>query len=121
MPVSSAHGSPPPRYRSTVPFLILAVVPVYQMMMMAQRSQAEIQGIEIDLAAFKTAKKKNIVRVPGKTGRLKVWLGDVRNYALPAKYDFIITNPPFENDLVSAADNEQVAKHSKHLYTWKNW
>lgn len=84
------------------------------MMMLAQRSQAEIHGIEIDPAAFKQL-EENISQSPWKD-RLKAWPGDVRNYALPAKYDFIITNPPFfENDLASSADNEQVAKHSKHL------
>ncbi|MFT3823623.1 MAG: methyltransferase [Chitinophagaceae bacterium] len=84
------------------------------MMMLAQRSQAEIQGIEIDQAAFNQL-KENISSNQWKD-RLKAFSGDIRTYSFPSKYDFIISNPPFfENDIASAADNEQVAKHSKHL------
>lgn len=84
------------------------------MMMLAQRSQAEIHGIEIDLAAYKQL-KENTSQNDWKT-RLKVFPGDARTFRFPLKYDFIISNPPFfEDDLQSTDDREQIAKHSKHL------
>lgn len=84
------------------------------MMMLAQRTQAEIHGIEIDLAAFKQLKEN--VHQNGWKERLRVFPGDVRTFSFPRKYNFIISNPPFfENDLPSDADAEQVAKHSKLL------
>lgn len=84
------------------------------MMMLAQRSQAEIHGIEIDPGAYQQSKENT-----GQNDwreRLTVFNGDVRNYSLPLRYDLIIANPPFfENDLPSVADPEQIAKHSKLL------
>jgi len=84
------------------------------MMMLAQKSEAEIHGIEIDLAAFKQL-KENVGQNSWKE-RLRVFPGDARTYSFPRKYNFIISNPPFfENDLASDSDEEQVAKHSKLL------
>jgi Predicted O-methyltransferase len=84
------------------------------MMMLAQRSSAEIHGIEIDLDSYKQL-KENISQNKWRE-RLKAFPGDVRTYAFPAKYNFIISNPPFfENDLASDKEREQVAKHSKTL------
>ena len=84
------------------------------MMMMAQQSQSEIHGIEIDLGTYKQL-KANITQNKWKE-RLKVFPGDARTYSFSAKYDFIIVNPPFfENDLLPEGDQEQVARHSKML------
>lgn len=84
------------------------------MMMLAQQSQSEIHGIEIDLSSFKQL-KENISQNRWKE-RLRAFPGDARTYGFPVKYDFIISNPPFfENDLPSQAEEEQVAKHSKQL------
>ena len=84
------------------------------MMMLAQRTRSEIQGIEIDLSSFKQLREN--IQQNGWKERLKVFPGDARTYSFPSRYEFIITNPPFfENDLPSDAENEQVAKHSKHL------
>lgn len=84
------------------------------MMMLAQRSQGEIHGIEIDPAAYAQL-QENTSQNDWKA-RLKVFAGDARTFQFPVKYDFIISNPPFfENDLLSTDDREQVAKHSKHL------
>lgn len=84
------------------------------MMMLAQRSQAEIHGIEIDLAAYKQL-KENTSQNDWKT-RLKAFPGDARSFHFPLQYEFIISNPPFfEDDLQSASESEQIAKHSKHL------
>lgn len=84
------------------------------MMMLAQRSQAEIHGIEIDLTAYRQLKENTSQN--DWQQRLKVFPGDARSFHFPFKYDFIISNPPFfENDLLSTDDREQIAKHSKHL------
>jgi len=89
------------------------------MMMLAQRSQAGIHGIEIDPTAYKQLKENTSQNVPiviGREKRLKVFHGDARTFRFPLKYEFIISNPPFfEDDLQSASTLEQVAKHSKHL------
>src|SRR3979411_468651 len=84
------------------------------MMMLAQKSNSEIHGIELDLSSFKQM-KENISQNKWKE-RLKVFPGDTRPYSFPMKYDFIIINPPFfENDLPSDSAEEQLAKHSKML------
>lgn len=84
------------------------------MMMLAQRSQAAIHGIEIDLAAYRQAKENTSQNAWA--SRMKVFPGDARTFRFPLQYEFIITNPPFfEDDLQSADDREQTAKHSKHL------
>ncbi|HUP11147.1 MAG TPA: methyltransferase [Niastella sp.] len=84
------------------------------MMMLAQRSQAQIHGIEIDTAAYEQLQENASQNDWRK--RLKVFSGDARGFPFPVKYDFIISNPPFfQNDLLSTHEGEQVAKHSKHL------
>lgn len=84
------------------------------MLMIAQKTNAEIHGIEIDLAAFRQLKEN--VQASIWKDRLKTFPGDARSFSFPDKYDFIISNPPFyENDLLSYSEEEQVAKHSKLL------
>lgn len=63
------------------------------MMMLAQKSKAAIQGIELDLPCFKQL-EENISRSQW-TERLKAFHGDVRTHSFAGKYDFIISNPPF--------------------------
>jgi tRNA1Val (adenine37-N6)-methyltransferase len=84
------------------------------MLMLAQKHKGEIQGIELDLAAFKQL-KENITNSKWKD-ELKVFPGDVRDFSFPHKFDFIITNPPFfEGDLVAASETANLARHSKEL------
>lgn len=84
------------------------------MMMLAQRSQNEIHGIEIDGAAYQQLQENT--RQNDWQQRLTVFQGDARSYSFPRQYDFIISNPPFfESDLLSANDREQIAKHSTLL------
>ena len=84
------------------------------MLMLAQKHKGEIQGIELDLAAFKQL-KENITQSPFRN-ELKAFPGDVRSYAFPQKFDFIITNPPFfEGDLPATSEAANLAKHSKEL------
>ena len=85
------------------------------MMMLAQRSQTPIHGIEIDPAAYEQLRENT-----GQNGwkdRLTVFNGDVRTFSFPQQYDFIISNPPFfEDDLQSANNREQPASPSKYSH-----
>ncbi|HEX4374482.1 MAG TPA: methyltransferase [Puia sp.] len=84
------------------------------MFMLAQKSKAEIHGIEIDLDAYKQSKEN--INENKLENRMKVFPGDFRDYSFPEKYDLIISNPPFyEASLQSPADKKNIAKHSKEL------
>ena len=84
------------------------------MLMLAQKNKALISGIEIDLPSYKQL-KENIKQSPWKQ-RIHIYPGDVRQFAFPEKFDFIISNPPFfENDLPSKWETKNIAKHSKEL------
>jgi tRNA1Val (adenine37-N6)-methyltransferase len=84
------------------------------MLMLAQKHKGEIQGIELDLDAFRQL-KDNIGGSPWRQ-MLKAFPGDVRSFSFSGKFDFIITNPPFyENDLPAAGDAANLARHSKAL------
>jgi tRNA1Val (adenine37-N6)-methyltransferase len=84
------------------------------MLMIAQKSSSEIQGIEIDPASYQQ-QLENIDACRWKE-RLRSFSGDARKYLFPAKFDFIISNPPFfETDLLSKSEQKNIAKHSKAL------
>lgn len=84
------------------------------MLMLAQKQDQEIHGIEIDSAAYGQL-EENIGGSPWKD-RLKVLNGDARSFSFPDKYDFILTNPPFyEGDLLSGTKAKDLAKHSQEL------
>ncbi|MEP7259525.1 MAG: methyltransferase [Flavitalea sp.] len=98
------------------------------MMMLAQRSDSVIHGIEIDREAYaqslENIQQRNNPDGNDKysagnmfnNGRLQVFKGDVRSFSLPLKYDFIITNPPFySNDLKAEKEEDNIAKHSSAL------
>ncbi|MDR3715345.1 MAG: methyltransferase [Puia sp.] len=83
-------------------------------LMLAQKSKGEIHGIELDLNAFKQM-KENIAESNWKE-RVRAFPGDVRSFAFPGKYDFIITNPPFfEGDLNAGTKEKNLARHSTEL------
>jgi tRNA1Val (adenine37-N6)-methyltransferase len=84
------------------------------MHMLAQKSNAEIHGIEIDFDAYKQSKEN--IQTNKFNDRLKVFPGDIRGHSFPDRYDFIISNPPFfENDLQSSTHKKNIAKHSSEL------
>ncbi len=84
------------------------------MLMLAQRSNAMIDGIEIDESSYKQA-KQNIEASPWKE-RLNLFYGDAKQFGFTKKYDFIISNPPFyEGDLKSDASNRNIAMHDEGL------
>ncbi len=84
------------------------------MLMLAQKINALIDGVEIDEPSFQQA-KENIEASVWKN-RLQLFRSDVRTFSFQHSYDFIISNPPFyEGDLKSASVNKNVAKHDEGL------
>ncbi|HEY4064299.1 MAG TPA: methyltransferase [Puia sp.] len=84
------------------------------MLMLAQKHKGEIQGIELDLSAFRQL-QDNIRQSPWKE-MLKAVPGDARTYSFAGKFEFIIANPPFyEGDLAAGSEQDNLAKHSKEL------
>ncbi len=83
-------------------------------LMLAQKSMAEIEAVEIEKDAFEQS-SENFAASPW-TRRLKAIHSDIKTYVPKEKYDFIISNPPFfENDLKSAAHHKNLAKHHEGL------
>lgn len=96
------------------------------MMMLAQKSKALIQGIEIEQECFGQL-QQNISASPWKD-RLTPLHGDAVKYDFKQNFNGIICNPPFfENDLPSSDTKTQIARHSllltiKQLFsTAKKW
>jgi tRNA1Val (adenine37-N6)-methyltransferase len=83
-------------------------------LLVAQKNQLQILGIELDEAAALEA-AANFQQSPWKQ-RLQVIQGDLRTYTSEILFDFIISNPPFyDNDLRSGNEQRDIAMHSKEL------
>ena len=83
-------------------------------LMMAQKSKAKIDAVEIDESSFIQAREN--CNESAWSQQIKVLQGDARNLDLPKKFDLITSNPPFfENDLQSPENNKNLAKHHPGL------
>lgn len=83
-------------------------------MMIAQKSQGLIHGIELDSEAYGQA-LKNIQESPYKN-RCAVSNVSLQEYLPENKFDFVFSNPPFfEGDLRSSVQNKNHAKHDTSL------
>lgn len=83
-------------------------------LMLAQKSNARIDAVEIDVNAFEQA-TENIHASPWKN-QIRIFNSDIKNWDAPLKYDLIISNPPFyENDLLPEDDRKNISKHSVAL------
>ena len=83
-------------------------------LMLAQKSSAKIDAVEIETNAFDQA-SENFAESPW-SSRLKAFHADIKQFIPGEKYDLIISNPPFfENDLKSAAHTKNLAKHTDGL------
>jgi tRNA1Val (adenine37-N6)-methyltransferase len=79
-------------------------------LMLAQKTNALIDAIEIDPGAFIQA-KENILGSPWRE-RTTIHHADASQFIFPSKYDIIISNPPFyENELKSADAKKNLAHH----------
>ncbi len=83
-------------------------------LMLAQESNAEIDAVEIDLAAHNQA-KNNFDASPFKE-RLRIFHTDILLFTTDKKYEGIVCNPPFfEGDLRSPDKQKNAAKHATTL------
>lgn len=84
------------------------------MLMLAQKTNAVIHGIELDHDSYVQA-SDNIKASPWHS-RMHIWEGDVRQFSFEQQYDFIISNPPFfEGDLKPVQKQKVISKHAETL------
>jgi tRNA1Val (adenine37-N6)-methyltransferase len=83
-------------------------------LMLAQKSSAQIDAVEIDENAFAQA-KENFNASPWNE-RLHAFHSDIKKWNAPGKYYLIISNPPFfENDLLPEDEGKNISKHSSTM------
>lgn len=85
-------------------------------LMLAQRSDALIEAIDIDEESVKQA-KENVVKSPWKE-RINVINVSLQDYAdvCSKKYDLIVSNPPyFSNSLKSPSQRRNLSRHDHSL------
>jgi tRNA1Val (adenine37-N6)-methyltransferase len=83
-------------------------------LMLAQKTSAQIDAVEIDKAAYYQA-RENFEESPWKD-RLNILHADILQFNSTKKYDCIISNPPFfEKDLKSDDSKKNTAKHDTVL------
>jgi tRNA1Val (adenine37-N6)-methyltransferase len=79
-------------------------------LMLAQKTDALIDTIEIDKDAFEQA-RENISSSPWKD-RINIYHANAAEFSFPCKYDVIVSNPPFyENELKSDDAQKNLAHH----------
>ncbi len=83
-------------------------------LMLAQKTTAFIDAVEIDIAAYDQSSIN--FKASSFKDKLSVYNTDIHHYNPGKKYDAIICNPPFfEGDLKSADEKKNVAKHATTL------
>ncbi len=83
-------------------------------LMLAQKSKAQIDAVEIDNAAFEQAKENTIVSKWCE--RITIHHSSINDYQTSTKYELIISNPPFyENQLKSDSEGRNKAMHATTL------
>ncbi len=83
-------------------------------LMLAQKTTASIDAVEIDAAAFEQAKENSFQSPWGE--KISIIKTDISAFETNKKYECIISNPPFfEGDLKSSNINKNAAKHDTTL------
>ncbi|MBN1113628.1 MAG: methyltransferase [Bacteroidales bacterium] len=83
-------------------------------LMIAQRSNAKIDAIDIDYDAYNCA-CQNVEQSEWKE-RIKVFNKSLQDFSTDYKYDLIVSNPPFfENSLKASCNKRTLARHTDSL------
>jgi len=83
-------------------------------LMLAQKSQAQIEAIELDEASARDA-QKNFSATPWED-RLTLFVEDAKNFTSDKKFDLIVSNPPFFiHQLKSSDTRTNAALHGSEL------
>lgn len=83
-------------------------------LMYAQKSDSKIDAIEIDVDAATQAKEN--INASSWKNKINVINESLLNFQPAYSYDFIFSNPPFfEDDLISANEQKNRAKHNTSL------
>lgn len=83
-------------------------------LMVAQKSNAQIDSVEVEENSFQQTKENFLQSHWNK--RLEAFHADIKTWNSRSKYDLIISNPPFfENDLKSKTESKNLAKHHAGL------
>jgi tRNA1Val (adenine37-N6)-methyltransferase len=83
-------------------------------LMIAQKSRAMIDAVEIDVPAAEQA-AENFSASPW-SDRLQVFQKNVLRFETGKTYDCIVSNPPFyENELASGEQRKNIAHHSREM------
>lgn len=85
-------------------------------LMMAQKSNAQIDAVEIDVEAFKQA-EQNAKESPWHD-RIRIHHSAIQNFSSTNKYDLIISNPPYYRNAKNMGIEDEkraLARHDKDL------
>ena len=83
-------------------------------LMIAQKSSAQIDAVEIDKDAFDQAKEN--IALSAWREKINIYHNSITNFRTSTKYELIICNPPFyENQLKSNNDIRNKALHATEL------
>ncbi len=84
-------------------------------LMLAQKTNAQTDAVEIDKNAFEQA-TENFNASPWNE-QLRAFHSDIKKWKAPNKYDLIICNPPFyDNDLLPEDEGKNISKHGSALH-----
>lgn len=84
------------------------------MLMLAQKCDTKIDGIEIDQPSYEQAKENTESSIWKE--RLQLFHADAKQFSFSKNYDLILSNPPFyEGDLKSDVAHRNVAMHDAGL------
>ena len=83
-------------------------------LMLAQRSSADIEAIEIEVEAYNQANEN--FKNSQWQNRLIIHLGSFENFLPKKKYDLIVSNPPYFSNSYKPSDNSRkTARHTETL------
>lgn len=83
-------------------------------LMLAQKTVAQIDAVELDINAFSQASEN--VKNSSWPDQIMAFHSDIKLFKPRHKYDLIISNPPFfQNDLLSKNNEKNASKHDSTL------